>query len=498
MSTASICTRSTDTFRYSINDQLTLKNIVSYSRFQYLANQDADASPLAILDTITPDNQWNTDTDNYSEELQLQGRSFQDHLQWVVGGYGEYDKPAGIQTQWTAQFQGSPSVAPTAAVQSQEYRETRRSYALYAQGTYDLGALTPALERLKLTAGYRYTWDRKNNTTDAALPLQGFACTTFPGLFRPNCTLSAIQQSSAPTWIVGLDYKLTPDALIYAKYSRGYKTGGSNPTSIDPSALTFRPEYVEDVEVGLKSDWNWDGVRAQFNLDVFPRRLFGHPAHRRRVFCRQDRLGGRSTPRRRRFAEPRPRRRCSRSSRSSWPRHTLTSMRSTTASCSGATDLSSQPFAFTPRNKYSFTTRYSLHLSDQLGTLKTSLTYSHTDQWYIGVTSIEPTAWVPGYNLIDLRAGLEGVAGRPLDLTLFASNLANKEFRIGSTALLQHPGLLPGGVWRAAHVWRADQLSLRRSLRKQHDDKPETQTSDAVTRRGRLRAGGRYTRAICR
>ncbi|MEJ0038101.1 MAG: TonB-dependent receptor [Gammaproteobacteria bacterium] len=423
----------TDTFRFNINDSLTLKNILSYSRFQYLANQDSDASPLAILDTITPGNQWNTDTDNYSDEFQLQGNAQQGHLQWVAGAYVEYDKPVGVQTQWTAQFLGSPLVSPTGAVQSQEYKETRNSHALFVQGTYNLGGLAAALEGLNLTAGYRYTWDKRDNTTDAALPLQNFACTSFPGLFRPDCTLAVTQRSQAPTWTAGLDFKVTPDALVYAKYSRGYKTGGSNPTSIDPAALTFRPEYVEDVEVGLKSDWNWNGVRAQFNVDVFHDDysdiqrtgavFFAGKTGSATINAAQATIRGAEVE------------------ASLFPVESLQLLATYSYLDAqydrfilGTTDLSNEPFAFAPRNKYSFTTRYSLPLSDQLGTFRASATYSHTDQWYIGVTSIEASAWVPGYSLIDVRAGLEGVAGRPLDITLFASNLANKEFRIGSTA----------------------------------------------------------------
>ncbi|MGM3262812.1 hypothetical protein ACS22S_27910, partial [Klebsiella pneumoniae] len=37
---------------------------------------------------------------------------------------------------------------------------SNQSKALYAQGTLDLGALSPALDRLRLTGGYRMTWDR--------------------------------------------------------------------------------------------------------------------------------------------------------------------------------------------------------------------------------------------------------------------------------------------------------------------------------------------------
>ncbi len=242
----------TDILRVKLAEGLTLRNIASYTRFQYLADQDSDATPLAILDIVTPSHAWNTDTDNYTEELQLQGKSVANYLEWVTGVYGQYDKPAGIQTQWSEQLADAPSSVPANALQSQQFTETRNSRAIYAQGSFGFGALSDALERLKLTAGYRYTWDRKDDTTDAALPLLNYACTSFAGRFRPQCTVTAIQRSQAPTWTTGLDYKLTSDVLLYGKYSTGYKTGGANPTSIDPAKLTFQPEYVKDTELGVK------------------------------------------------------------------------------------------------------------------------------------------------------------------------------------------------------------------------------------------------------
>jgi len=85
----------------------------------------------------------------------------------------------------------------------------------------------------------------------------------------------------------GLDYQLTPETLLYVKGSRGYKSGGFNLSRPKQSAFSeFKPEYVTDVELGVKSDWEIMGIKARTRPGSVPRRLqqhptFGHTAYQR-------------------------------------------------------------------------------------------------------------------------------------------------------------------------------------------------------------------------
>ena len=54
-------------------------------------------------------------------------------------------------------YPGVPLGATTVQVTSN--RNTSKEQAVYAQATYDFGGLTPILDGLSLTAGYRYSWD---------------------------------------------------------------------------------------------------------------------------------------------------------------------------------------------------------------------------------------------------------------------------------------------------------------------------------------------------
>jgi outer membrane receptor protein involved in Fe transport len=65
------------------------------------------------------------------------------------------------------------------------------------------------------------------------------------------------------------DYKITPDNLVYASYSRGYKSGGINPP-LSPSfevPSTFRPETVNAFEIGSKNTFA-DG-KLRLNVTAF-------------------------------------------------------------------------------------------------------------------------------------------------------------------------------------------------------------------------------------
>ena len=63
-----------------------------------------------------------------------------------------------------------------------------------------------------------------------------------------------------------LDYKITDDNLLYASYSRGYKSGGINPplSPIFAVPISFAPEKVDAFEIGSKNTFG----NGQFRLNL--------------------------------------------------------------------------------------------------------------------------------------------------------------------------------------------------------------------------------------
>jgi outer membrane receptor protein involved in Fe transport len=118
---------------------------------------------------------------------------------------------------------------------------------------------------LRFTVGARYTDDTKD--------VEAFS----PILFAPtNTQPETLQHAEFKEWTgrAGFDWHLHPgftdSTMLYAFYSRGYKGGGFNPPSsvgIAGIPLTFKPEFVNAYEVGVKNEL-FDH-HAIFNLTGF-------------------------------------------------------------------------------------------------------------------------------------------------------------------------------------------------------------------------------------
>ncbi|ULQ47538.1 TonB-dependent receptor [Flagellatimonas centrodinii] len=179
------------------------------------------------------------------------------------------------------------------------YFRSANPYRLQSTGLF--GELYWRLsDSLKLTAGLRYTWDRKVFTPVPSQTLlpdyregiaavdQGYvgigdgpeACDLLslycgilgnaPGGRGYPASPDIVQVWREPTGRIVLDWQpalsFTDETLVYASFSRGYKAGGANPPGIAPpagifieaargavSSPTFQPEYVNAYEVGTKN-----------------------------------------------------------------------------------------------------------------------------------------------------------------------------------------------------------------------------------------------------
>ncbi|WP_241491897.1 TonB-dependent receptor [Sphingomonas endophytica] len=144
----------------------------------------------------------------------------------------------------------------------QHYRQIRRSYAVFVQGDYDL------TDRLTLTLGARYTWDRSQYrdgqaylfTGDVGGPQPPLAttvpCPDVPGTcaYDPNARFALDGRNNALTGRVSLSYTFEGGTLVYASYNRGYRSGAFNGGGYTSSAEInyIAPERVNAYEVGLK------------------------------------------------------------------------------------------------------------------------------------------------------------------------------------------------------------------------------------------------------
>ncbi len=259
-----------NTTTLSFSDHLRLKNVFSYFTSRSKNGFDLDGTGLETLLTYYDfKGAANTSANGLSnekyltDELQLSGESFGGLLNWVVGAFYLDYKPKGYSAQDYVLF---------GVRRIQEGTESGTSKALYGQFTADLGLLTSALDGLKFTAGYRYTWDKKEASSNIYSTTSD-TCLYKAGAVYPDCGYDFAGKFSKGTYTLGLDYKIRPDVLVYVTTRRGYKSGGFN-TNSDPSGIfadyiTFGPEQITDYEAGLKASWRISDISFNTTLAAF-------------------------------------------------------------------------------------------------------------------------------------------------------------------------------------------------------------------------------------
>jgi iron complex outermembrane receptor protein len=253
-----------NTTTVQLANSMSIKNIFGYRSMAYLSSFDIDGSPAPLLESVQP-----ADLHHWSDEVQLAGKSFDDKLDWVTGVY-YYHETGTELADGRLGGQTFLGISPSARTINGGSVDNKAS-ALFAQGTY---RFTP---QWGLTVGGRYNKDKKQSTMinqnvgpGAASCVMQDGSNTGTLLTLANCSRTVAKDFSANTATVSLDYKPTDSMMAYITARRGYRSGGFNMRA--QSDFTFQPfksEFVDDVELGLKSDWRAGGWQFRTNAAVF-------------------------------------------------------------------------------------------------------------------------------------------------------------------------------------------------------------------------------------
>ncbi len=404
-----------------------------------------------------------------TEELQLQGRTSNDGVVWQGGAYLEYSHPldiVGSQSPvvlsctdsgalhctdilgFLSSLAGGPS--HSGAVDITNGRTTFRDVGLYTQATFKL------TDQLKLTAGDRYTWDREMNDTLLETVIFNQASPFAPGtipftlctisLSIPNgCNSHYEMRSQAPTWVVDLEYTPISDVMTYIKYSRGYRAGTIAPNVTFPYNIV-RPEKVDTYEMGAKTGFA-EPIHGTFNIAGFYNDLTDQ----------QLQLGFDAAP----GAAVSPTAAPVNAGKS---RIWGVEIESSIAPFEGFTleaaytylntrieqidnfptpsgalfvidgaQRVGDPLALTPINKYTLTATYNLPLSQSLGRISLGATFTHTDRELSNysdrnVPALAGLEFLPSTDLLNLNLNWMSIAGKPIDVALFATNVTDKQY----------------------------------------------------------------------
>ncbi len=261
------------TVDWDINDNLKLKSISSWRNFEGFFQGDQDGSPVRVSYLIDIYQQ-----EQITQELQLLGTSFDDKLDWIVGGFYFQEDGKNINP---IRF---------AAVTAQSGGEfNNESWAIFSQGTFHFN------DQLDVTVGLRYTEDTKDYLPDQffeALPvgplptraagsgIGGVNCPSLaPGVLGPGSPcfpgdrilpFSKVSRKTTETVpMVNVSYRWDDSLMTYFTYSEGFKSGGYTQRIFPPETTLpdFDPEFVTSYEVGGKFE-GWDN-RLRFNVAVF-------------------------------------------------------------------------------------------------------------------------------------------------------------------------------------------------------------------------------------
>jgi len=233
----------------------------------------------------------------FSEELKIEGDGFSSRLTYLAGAYFEESLPlskTGNQSPFLLRctdevnFQllsctdqlghGYVSSEGVGFINYSVGETEYRSKGLYSQAAFQV------IDPLTIRGGYRYAWDKQENTStlitwvSAAPAVNNAPLVPYCGdranedeLIQPwmsptGCAVSIEKETEAPTWLLGLDYEPSEDALIYGKYNRGYRPGGVI-IGAPRDKRYFEEEQVDSYELGVKLDF--PVVLRRLNVTAF-------------------------------------------------------------------------------------------------------------------------------------------------------------------------------------------------------------------------------------
>jgi iron complex outermembrane receptor protein len=220
-----------------------LKYLAGYREYQFLYATDLDGSPFSLADIGREGNPQDEKSRQSSHELTVTGSTLGEKLDYVSGLYYFDERSSNNATQYFDTAFGGLGFRTFGDLVSEI-----RSWAIYAQGSY---ALT---ERLDLVLGLRQTKERREATRNTAT-CTGADCIPNPAAGLPRTAVS--DRWDALTWLAGLELQASDELFLYAKASKGYRSGGFNgrANSLAALRLPFDEEFVTSYEIGAKRDW---------------------------------------------------------------------------------------------------------------------------------------------------------------------------------------------------------------------------------------------------
>lgn len=204
------------------------------------------------------------DRKGYSQEFRLTSPS-DGRFTYVAGLYGFYETTdyfTDLRPKQGANrvFPGTIGTFAATDVNTFDFKQNATSVSAYGQATFKL------TESLRLQGGLRWSYDKKK--ADMANLLGPNPSTAILVSLPPN-RLSDIKRSeNKASYMVGAQFNVAPDNMIYLRYATGFKAGGFNARNPSPGLpFEFNHESSDTIEFGFKS--SLFDRRLQLNVSAF-------------------------------------------------------------------------------------------------------------------------------------------------------------------------------------------------------------------------------------
>lgn len=447
-----------------LSPSVLLKNIFGKVNTRDLYTVDGDGALSSTIDYIAY-----IRARQISDEIQLQAEM--GNLSLILGGFYFTEKANEYSDSRTFTTILAPAV-PFPALNN--YVARNESYAGFVHAELKLPSI---MEGLSLSGGMRLTHDTRrltgrtrSITVNPATSALNYVCladgTVNTSIDPALCGKELSRSFSEPTWDVTLSAQLNPDTLVYLAHRHGYKAGGLNSRPTATTGLVpFAPEKVNDVEFGLKMDFDLGAVPARLNVAAYHTWLSGAqrtqntllsiggvPSLSTQIVNAADaRIYGGEVE-----LSIKPTRNIEISAGYGLikPSYSRFNDFINIAGVVTAIDISDSRFSYVPKHTLTGSVRYEFPLDENVGRVALQANAYYQTKFYasdINTANCGPggaylgclgnAGTLPGYAIFGLRAEWSRPFGGKFDLSAFVDNVTDKFYRTSSLVSLSTLGL---------------------------------------------------------
>jgi iron complex outermembrane receptor protein len=443
-----------DTSTYSLGDlgflgDVTLKNIAAFRSVRE-ANT-FEALPIPIVSAQIPD--VFQDIKQETEEAQLLGK--RGNLDYIFGLF--YFRESGLDG--TDNYQLSTDLNEFGGYVK------NISYSAFAHANYNLSSV---VDGLSVTGGVRLNNDQRYLTyynlvqTTATQYLCELSGLVISGYNYQRCAYPVSTSFHEPTWDVGLNQRIAPNSMVYALVSHGYRAGGFGESATTAVAtLPYKPESLDNYEVGSKNDFKVAGVPTRLNASLY----YSNYTNIQRTLTA---LAPNGTLANTTFnaakahiegaeveleVKPLPSLEVNAFYAFTYPKYDNFTDLVIDHGVAYPINVADSTFILASRNSFNLGARYTLPVNDRFGDVNVHANYTYRSSFYTtsdintancyapGDPNVPPALYanclnhlgkLPGYGLLNLRADWANVFGLGVDVALFIDNATNAYYFPGA------------------------------------------------------------------